>query len=77
MDRLLEWLFETASLYVSWWNKHYYRCARCMRLYRKRRSDAEAMKEAEANGFVEEGMQLVMVCDDCYKLVMKQEEGTR
>ena len=47
-----------------------YRCAECLEVYEKSWTDEEAAAEATANGF--DGMDCVVVCDDCYHAAMKR-----
>lgn len=45
-----------------------YTCEHCKGTFLKSRSDEEARAETVANGFPLDD--LVIVCDDCYRLVM-------
>ena len=46
-----------------------YTCERCGNTYETEVTDAEAMAEAEANGFLDTGPTAV-ICDDCYQEFM-------
>lgn len=50
-----------------------YTCARCGKTYEKEWSDEEALKETKVNfGVKYEKHECDVICDDCYKINMKQ-----
>jgi hypothetical protein len=51
----------------------HYQCEMCGEIFKKDRSEDEAIAEALANGF-DLNDDIAVVCDDCYRLVMGEAE---